>query len=341
MTPEEHRAQSLCSLVRAPGWALCVAPMMDWTDRHCRYFHRLLAPSARLYTEMVTSAAIVYGDRERLLDFDPAEHPVALQLGGSDPEQLARAAAIGQSWGYDEINLNCGCPSDRVQKGRFGACLMNEPERVRDCLAAIRSAVSVPVTVKSRTGVDDNDSEAFLWRFVEVVAESGVDTFIIHARKAWLSGLSPKQNREKPPLDYARVERLARAFPGLRVVVNGGIDSCLAASALLEGVDGVMLGRAAYQNPWLLARLQQTVEPSAAPRARREVVERMVEYAHNQIARGIRLQAIARHMLGLYHAQPGARGWRQFLSQNMHRSGAVAGLLLDAIPAPPVRIGLA
>ena len=231
--------------------------MMDWTDRHCRYFHRLLAPSARLYTEMVTTGAVIHGDRERLLGFDPAEHPVALQLGGSEPDELAEAARIGAEFGYDEINLNCGCPSDRVQKGRFGACLMNEPARVRDCLAAMAEAVAVPVTVKTRIGVDDNDSEAFLHRFVETVAESGVEIFIIHARKAWLSGLSPKQNREVPPLDHARVRRLAGRFPGLKFIMNGGIEQPDQALGELAHVDGVMLGRAAYQNPWVLAELEQ------------------------------------------------------------------------------------
>ncbi|NKI35317.1 tRNA dihydrouridine(20/20a) synthase DusA [Wenzhouxiangella sp. XN79A] len=319
---------------RSDDWRLCVAPMMDWTDRHCRYFHRLLAPSARLYTEMVTTGAVLHGDRDYLLGFDPAEHPVALQLGGSEPDELAEAARIGAEWGYDEINLNCGCPSDRVQKGRFGACLMLEPERVRDGLAAMRDAVDVPVTVKTRIGVDDHDSEAFLHRFVEIVADSGVDTFILHARKAWLSGLSPKQNREVPALDYDRVARLKQAFPRLRVVLNGGLVETAACRAALARFDGVMLGRAAYQNPWILVELQEALVPGSAPADRAEVVERMVEYAERmQGERGVRLQAIGRHLLGLFHGQPGARGWRRGLSQNMHRDGAGPALLQEFLPA--------
>jgi len=313
-----------------PSWRLCVAPMMDWTDRHCRYFHRLLAPSARLYTEMVTSGAVIHGDRERLLGFDPAEHPVALQLGGSEPDDLAAAARIGAELGYDEINLNCGCPSDRVQKGRFGACLMNEPERVRDCLAAMGEAVSVPVTIKTRIGVDDNDSEAFLHRFVEVVAESGVQTFIVHARKAWLSGLSPKQNREVPPLDHARVRRLGEQFPGLRFVMNGGIDRADQALAELEHVDGVMLGRAAYQNPWVLAELEQRLGAGGVS-TRVGAVAAMIDYASEQLERGVRVASIGRHMLGLFHGQPGARAWRRFLSQRMHLDGAGVEVLGEAL----------
>jgi len=304
--------------------------MMDWTDRHCRYFHRLLAPSARLYTEMVTAGAVIHGDRERLLGFDPAEHPVALQLGGSEPDDLAAAARIGAEFGYDEINLNCGCPSDRVQKGRFGACLMNEPERVRDCLAAMADAVTVPVTVKTRIGVDDNDSEAFLHRFVEIVAQSGVQTFIIHARKAWLSGLSPKQNREVPPLDHGRVRRLAQRFPGLRFVMNGGIEQSGQALAELEHVDGVMLGRAAYQNPWVLAELEDSLGAGGVS-TRADAVAAMIEYAAGQHERGVRVASIGRHMLGLFHGQPGARAWRRFLSQRMHLAGAGPTLLGEAL----------
>jgi tRNA-dihydrouridine synthase A len=320
--------------VQTDSWRLCVAPMMDWTDRHCRYFHRLLAPSARLYTEMVTTGAAIHGDRDRLLGFDPAEHPVALQLGGSDPDDLARASRIGADFGYDEINLNCGCPSDRVQKGRFGACLMNEPERVRDCLAAMRAAVAVPVTVKTRIGVDDNDSEAFLHEFVGTVAESGVETFIIHARKAWLSGLSPKQNREVPPLDHARVRRLAERFPGLRIVVNGGIEQSNQALAELEHVDGVMLGRAAYQNPWVLAEIAGAL--GAAGVANREAaVLAMADYAEIQCEKGVRVSLIARHLLGLFRGRPGARAWRRNLSQCMHLDGARPEILLEALERLP------
>jgi tRNA-dihydrouridine synthase A len=312
---------------------ISVAPMMDWTDRHCRFFHRLLAPGALLYTEMVTTGAVIHGDRDHLLGFDPAEHPVALQLGGSDPDELAQAAEIGAGFGYDEINLNVGCPSDRVQKGRFGACLMKEPELVRDCLAAMREAVDVPVTVKTRIGVDELDSEDFLHGFVATVAESGVDTFVLHARKAWLSGLSPKQNREIPPLAYERVHGIKQAFPGLTIVLNGGIVDVKTAVAELGQVDGVMLGRAAYQNPWILAELSTRLGLPAAE-SRRAVVEAMAEYARRHIDHGGRLQQVARHMLGLFHGQPGARGWRQKLSQNMHLPDAGPELLLEAIPAP-------
>jgi tRNA-dihydrouridine synthase A len=335
------RSETLASTTA--DWRLCVAPMMDWTDRHCRFFHRLLAPDARLYTEMVTTGAVIHGDREYLLGFDPAEHPVALQLGGSEPDDLAEAARIGAEWGYDEINLNCGCPSDRVQKGRFGACLMLEPERVRDGLAAMREAVDVPVTVKKRIGVDEQDSEAFLHRFVEIVADSGIDTFIIHARKAWLSGLSPKQNREVPPLDHERVRRLKAAFPRLRFVLNGGIVDVAGAVAAMGSFDGVMLGRAAYQNPWILAELQQRLAPEQAPVSRHDVVAGMIDYAGRmQRERGVRLQAIGRHMLGLFHGQPGARGWRRGLSQQMHLDSATPALLRDCLPdAGTVESGVA
>jgi len=312
---------------------LSVAPMMDWTDRHCRYFHRLLAPQALLYTEMVTTGAVVHGDRERLLGFDEAEHPVALQLGGSDPGELAQAARIGADFGYDEINLNVGCPSDRVQKGRFGACLMKEPELVRDCLAAMRESVDVPVTVKTRIGVDDLDGESFLQAFVAKVTESGIDTVIVHARKAWLSGLSPKENREVPPLFHERVHALKLLHPELTVVINGGITEVNAAIGQLEHVDGVMLGRAAYQNPWILAELSQHLGWPAAG-SREAVVEAMVEYARGHIERGGRLNHVARHMLGLFHGQPGARHWRRHLSQNMHLEGAGPELLLEAMQQP-------
>lgn len=333
-------ADAASSPVGSPSWRVCVAPMMDWTDRHCRYFHRLLAPSARLYTEMLTTGAVIHGDREHLLGFDPAEHPVALQLGGSEPGMLARAAEIGAGFGYDEINLNCGCPSDRVQQGRFGACLMNEPERVRDCLAAMREAVSVPVTVKTRIGVDDNDSERFLHRFVATVAESGVDTFIIHARKAWLSGLSPKENREVPPLDHARVRRLAESFPDLRIVLNGGIQRVDHAVAGLGRLAGVMLGRAAYQTPWVLAEVADALgAPGLA--TREAAVLAMADYAEAQCERGVRPAAIARHILGLFHGRPGARAWRRHLSQHMHLEGAGPEVLRAALQRLPATAGAA
>jgi len=314
-----------------PPRALSVAPMMDWTDRHCRFFHRLLAPNALLYTEMVTTGAVIHGDRERLLAFDPAEHPVALQLGGSDPAELAQAARIGAGeFGYDEINLNVGCPSDRVQKGRFGACLMKEPELVRDCLAAMRESVGVPVTVKTRIGVDDLDSEGFLHGFVDTVTGSGVDTVIVHARKAWLSGLSPKENREIPPLFHERVHALKARHPGLTIVINGGVTEIDDALGHLKRVDGVMLGRAAYQNPWILAELSGALGWAAAE-SREAVVEAMVEHARRHIRQGGRLNHVARHMLGLFHAQPGARRWRRHLSQNMHLDAAEPELLLESM----------
>jgi len=321
--------------LRAPrdSWRLCVAPMMDWTDRHCRYFHRLLAPSARLYTEMLTTGAVLHGDRNWLLGFDPAEHPVALQLGGSEPEALAEAASIGAEAGFDEINLNCGCPSDRVQKGRFGACLMTEPERVGDCVAAMREAVALPVTVKCRIGVDAHDDDDFLQRFAEPLVGAGVDALIVHARKAWLQGLSPKQNREVPPLVPARVERLAAAFPELPVVFNGGLTCVGAAADALAHFDGVMLGRAAYQTPWVLAELEALLRRPNDPGVQRprEIVEAMAEYSRHAIQHGAPLRAVARHMLGLFHACPGARGWRRVLSQNMHRADAGPELLLEAL----------
>lgn len=321
---------------RAPrdSWRLCVAPMMDWTDRHCRYFHRQLAPSARLYTEMLTTGAVVHGDRDYLLGFDRAEHPVALQLGGSEPDALAEAAAIGVEYGYDEINLNCGCPSDRVQKGRFGACLMTEPERVGECVAAMREAVRVPVTVKCRIGVDDHDDELFLHHFVEAQVRAGVDAIIVHARKAWLKGLSPKQNREIPPLDPDRVARLAANFPELPVVLNGGLASVDAGIDGLQRFDGVMIGRAAYQTPWILAEFEAALHPTRTelpPRA--AIVEAMVDYARRAVEGGAPLRAVARHMLGLFHGCPGARGWRRRLSQNMHRPDVGPELLLDALQA--------
>lgn len=310
---------------------LSVAPMMDWTDRHCRYFHRQLNQQALLYTEMVTTGAVIHGDRDRLLAFHPEEHPVALQLGGSEPEDLARAAKIGAGFGYDEINLNVGCPSERVQKGSFGACLMKEPALVRDCMQALREAVEVPVTVKTRIGVDEFDSKAFLEDFVATVAQSGVTTFIIHARKAWLKGLSPKQNREIPPLAYARVHFLRQRFPNLSFILNGGLTEVEQSLAELEHVDGIMLGRAAYQDPWILVDLGRRIGQRVAT-SRSVVIERMVDYAAAHIAAGGRLQQVARHMLGLFHARPGAKRWRQILSQNMHRPGAGPELLYEACP---------
>jgi len=314
---------------------LTVAPMMDWTDRHCRFFHRQINGEAMLYSEMVTTGAVLHGDRERLIGFDPAEHPVALQLGGSEPEALAACSRIVAEWGYDEINLNVGCPSDRVQQGRFGACLMREPDTVRDGLKAMRDQVDCAVTLKTRIGVDEMDSESDFRHFVDVALESGIDTLIVHARKAWLSGLSPKENREVPPLDYPRVHRLKDEHPTLTIVINGGITTVEQALDQLEIVDGVMLGRAAYQNPWILAELGRSLGQRVAD-SRRSVVEHMADYAERHLSRGGRLQHVARHMLGLFHGQPGARSWRQTLSQNMHLANAGPDLLIKACPESDV-----
>jgi len=308
--------------------------MMDWTDRHCRYFHRLLSARALLYSEMVTADAVIHGDRERLLAFNPQEHPVALQLGGSNPARLAEAAAIGADWGYDEINLNVGCPSDRVQEGRFGACLMAEPELVAECVAAMRARVPshIPVTVKNRIGIDAQDSEADLNRFVETVAGTGCRIFIVHARKAWLQGLSPRENREVPPLDYGRVCRLKAAHPELTIVINGGITSLDEAEAHLQHVDGVALGRAAYQTPWLLAEVDRRLfgTAGAAP-SRRAALEALLPYAERHIAAGGRLNNIVRHILGLYHGQPRARAFRRHLSEHAPRDGAGIDVLQEAL----------
>ncbi len=290
--------------------------MMDWTDRHCRAFHRLLSKHARLYTEMVTAEAVIHGDRPHLIGFDPSEHPLALQLGGSDPAKLADAAVIGAEFGYDEINLNVGCPSDRVQDGRFGACLMAEPKRVAECVSAMRDAVSIPVTVKCRIGIDDQDAETDFRHFVETVADGGCGVFIVHARKAWLTGLSPKQNRDVPPLDYPRVYRLKQDRPDLTIVINGGIDSLSDGAAHLPHVDGVMLGRAAYQRPYLLADVDRTIfRKDRPPPLRSEVLRDLRPYVAAHIASGGRLNNITRHILGLTHAQPGARQFRRMLSE--------------------------
>jgi tRNA-dihydrouridine synthase A len=312
--------------------ALCVAPMMEWTDRHCRYFHRQLSRHARLYTEMVTAPAIIHGNRGKLLGFDAAEQPVALQIGGSDPRELAEAARIGESFGYDEINLNVGCPSDRVQAGRFGACLMAEPALVADCVAAMRGAVGVPVTVKCRIGIDDQDSEADFARFIDTVAAAGCDTFIVHARKAWLNGLSPKENRTLPPLDYDRIRRLKAARPELTVVVNGGIGSLDEAEAHLAGLDGVMLGRAAYQSPALLLSVDERFFGAAArPLHPAAPIMRMVPYIERELARGEKLSSITRHLLGLVQGLPGARLFRRHLTEQAIRPGAGVEVIFEAL----------
>lgn len=306
--------------------------MMDWTDRHCRVFHRRLSARALLYTEMVTAAAVVNGDRRKLLGFSPVEQPVALQLGGSDPVQLAEAARIGADFGYVEINLNVGCPSDRVQEGRFGACLMREPELVARAISAMQAAVRVPVTVKCRIGVDDQDVEADLNRFITIVAGAGCRSFIVHARKAWLKGLSPKENREVPPLDYDRVHRLKVDRPDLSIVLNGGIASLSEAQRHLAWADGVMLGRAAYQTPYLLAEVDhQLFGSEASPPTREAVLESLLPYIEQHIAAGGKLNNVTRHILGLYHGQPRGRAFRRHLSENAVRSGAGADVLRDAM----------
>ena len=306
--------------------------MMDWTERHCRFFHRRMTRHARLYTEMITAEAILRGNRDMLLAFDASEHPVALQLGGADPARLAEAAAIGEDFGYDEINLNVGCPSDRVQGGHFGACLMAEPECVAGAVEAMRARVRVPVTVKCRIGIDDQDSEADLERFINIVAAAGCTTFIVHARKAWLSGLSPRENREIPPLDHARVYRLKLAHPRIEIVLNGGIGSLEAAEAHLAHVDGVMLGRAAYHTPYMLAEVDHRLfgdDPGAPARA--QVLEELIPYTERHLARGGRLNNVVRHILGLYHGRPRARAFRRHLSENAVRPGAGVRTLREAI----------
>jgi tRNA-dihydrouridine synthase A len=298
-------------------WRLSVAPMMDWTDRHCRHFHRLLTRRARLYTEMVTTGALLHGDVPRHLDFDAAEHPVALQLGGSEPADLAAAARLGERWGYDEINLNCGCPSERVQRGAFGACLMREPQTVADGVKAMRDAVSLPVTVKHRIGVDEQEDYGFVRDFVGTVAGAGCEVFIVHARSAWLKGLSPKENRELPPLRYEVVRRLKADFPALTVVLNGGIAGGDAIAAQLSQVDGVMVGRDAYHQPWHLADWDRRFFGVPNPASDRESVEAaMVRYLERLTAAGTPWPHAARHMLGLWNGTPGARRWRQVWSDH-------------------------
>ncbi len=305
-----------------PDPRFSVAPMMDWTDRHCRVLHRTLSSRALLYTEMLTSGAVLHGDRDWLLGYDPAEHPVALQLGGSDPKDLAAAARIGADLGYDEINLNVGCPSDRVQSGRFGACLMREPELVAECMAAIGAAVSVPATVKCRIGVDDQEPEESLFGLVDLCAKAGVTTFVVHARKAWLKGLSPKENRDIPPLDYELVHRLKRERPNLTIVINGGLADLDAALPQLDHVDGVMLGRAAYHTPGLLGQVDRLIFGEGEDLDAFEAVARYRPYMARQLEAGVHLAAMSRHMLGLFHGLPGARSWRRILTVEGVKAGA-------------------
>jgi len=317
---------------------LSIAPMMDWTDRHCRYLHRLLSRRALLYSEMVTAPALVRGGALHLLDYNPEEHPVALQLGGSDPEELARAARLGEQAGYDQIDLNCGCPSDRVQSGTFGAVLMRSPELVADCVAAMREAVKIDVTVKCRIGVDEQEPRDVLPDFLQKIWGAGCERVVIHARKAWLQGLSPKENRDIPPLDYEIVREMKRAFPQLHVSINGGITDLDTAEALLaDGLDGVMIGRAAYHQPWdILANADARIYGEAAgPVSPEEAVQAMLPYIERHLASGGRLHQITRHMLGLFAGRPGARQWRRVLSEGATRDGAGPELVEEALSRVP------
>lgn len=311
---------------------LCIAPMLDWTDRHCRFFLRLLTRHTLLYTEMVTTGAVLRGDRERLLAYDPTEHPLALQLGGSEPADLARCARIATDWGYDEVNLNVGCPSDRVRSGRFGACLMAEPDLVAEGVAAMRAAVAIPITVKTRIGIDERDSYEELADFVGRVAAGGCEVFVIHARKAWLNGLSPKENREIPPLRYEVVHRIKQDFPGLTIILNGGLVDLDQMAEQLRRVDGVMIGRAAYENPYLLAEVDRRFFGSSKPPpSRRQMVRALLPYVEAQLRQGTPLHCMTRHLLGLFHGVPGARAWRRTLSERACRRGAGVEVLEGAL----------
>jgi tRNA-dihydrouridine synthase A len=322
----------MSSISASSARRFAIAPMMEWTDRHCRFFHRLLTRRALIYTEMITTGAVLRGDRARLLAYDPAEHPVALQLGGSDPRALAECAGIAADLGYDEINLNVGCPSDRVQEGRFGACLMAEPRLVADCVAAMKARVAIPVTVKCRIGIDEQDPEASLEAFACAVEQAGVDALVVHARKAWLKGLSPRENRDVPPLDYGRVYRLKAAHPRLPVVLNGGITSVAMAAGCLEKVDGVMMGRTAYQEPWRLLGVDPDLFGAPAPLGSlKDTAQALIPYIERELARGTKLSNITRHILGLFQGVPGARAFRRHLSTEAVKPGAgvdalVAGL---------------
>ena len=313
-----------------------VAPMMDWTDRHCRYFMRLLSPSVFLYTEMVTANALHFGDAESLLRYDDSEHPIAVQLGGSDPALMAEAAARAAGVGFDEININVGCPSDRVQSGQFGACLMAQPDIVADCYSAMQSSIDIPVTVKTRIGIDDHDSDEYLTRFVDALSVAGCEKFIVHARIAILDGLSPKENRTVPPLNYERVYRLKEAYPDLEIVLNGGISEIDHVEDVLGRVDGVMIGRQAYHHPYFLAELEHHMNPTVPLPDRRNIVERMLPYIKRELEQGERLGRITRHMVGLFAGMPGARAWRRYLSEHAFRDGAGTEVLLEALDAMPV-----
>jgi tRNA-dihydrouridine synthase A len=317
-----------------PNRRFTAAPMMDWSDSHCRSFWRLLTKEAVFYSEMITTGAIIHGDRKRFLDFNACEHPLALQLGGSDPKALAECARIAEGWGYNEVNLNCGCPSDRVQNNMIGACLMAEPQLVAECISAMQAAVKIPVTIKHRIGIDDMEDYAGLINFVSTVAETGCKTFIVHARKAWLKGLSPKENREVPPLQYDKVVQLKKDYPALEIIINGGITNLDQSLHLLKEVDGVMLGREIYSNPYLLAEVDQKIYglKTAIP-TRKEVMESFKEYAEEQIQKGVRLSYMTRHILGLYHGTPGARKFRRVISEQAHKPNAGIEVLEQALLA--------
>jgi tRNA-dihydrouridine synthase A len=310
--------------------------MMDWTDRHCRYFMRLLSPAALLYTEMITAAAIHHGDAEKLLRHDDAEHPVAVQLGGSDPAMMAEAAALASRSGFDEININVGCPSDRVQSGQFGACLMAQPELVAECFRAMQAHADVPVTVKTRIGIDNFDTDEFLMRFVEALAGAGCRKFVVHARVAILEGLSPKENRTVPPLKYERVYRIKQQYPEFDIVLNGGITSIAQVQDTLAHVDGVMIGRQAYHNPYFLAELEQHFHSDWKPPERSAIIEQMIPYISKELEQGERLGRITRHMIGLFAGMPGARAWRRHISEHAYRDGAGVEVILEALDAMPV-----
>jgi tRNA-dihydrouridine synthase A len=320
----------------ARKYSIAVAPMMDWTDRHCRYFMRLLSPGALLYTEMITANALHFGDADSLLRYDASEHPIAVQLGGSDPALMAEAAVRAAEAGYDEININVGCPSDRVQDGQFGACLMARPDLVAECFAAMQAEVDVPVTVKTRIGIDDKDSDEFLARFVDTVATAGCRKFVVHARIAILQGLSPKENRSVPPLNYERVFRLKDANPEFEIILNGGLTEIDHVDKALRHVDGVMIGRQAYHHPYFLAELEQHMHPSMAIPGRRDVIEQMIPYIQRELNNGERLGRITRHLVGLFAGMPGARAWRRYLSENAYRDGADVEVLREALDAMPV-----
>ena len=318
----------------------CVAPMLDWTDRHCRFFLRLISQHAVLYTEMLTTGAILHGDTERFLAMNAAEHPVALQLGGSNPGDLAAACKLAEKYAYAEINLNCGCPSDRVQSGMFGAVMMKNTAITADCVGAMRDAVDLPVTVKHRIGVDDYDSYDFLCQFVGTLSEAGCNTFVVHARKAWLKGLSPKQNREVPELNYDRVYQLKRDFPDSEIIINGGITTLEQSAGHLNHLDGVMMGREAYTNPYILATVDQEIYGDNHPiKSRKEIAEQFLNYIDNEMIKGTRLHAMTRHILGLFHGMPGARQFRRHISENAYKPSATIDVLTTALQATTGAIG--